>query len=93
VDAHDQHIFVVRAVEYRDPPAPRRVRVNAPQEVMIAFLRRRLLKTLDVDTFGIHGADHVPACTVLAGAVDTLEDDEKTMATIGVELALQFRDA
>ena len=93
MDADDEDILVVRAIEDGDAAAPRGVRVNPPQEVVVALFRGRLLESLDIDTLGIHGADHVPARSVLAGAVDPLQDDEKTMAAVRVKFALQDADA
>jgi hypothetical protein len=67
--------------------------MNAPQEVVVAFFLRWLFEALDMDALGIHGADHVPARAILAGAVDALQYDKEAVPPIGIELPLQCRDA
>src|SRR5262249_56126564 len=62
---------------------------NPAEEVVVLLFRRRLLEALNADTLGIHGADHMPACAILAGAVDALQHDKKAMTPIGVQLTLQ----
>ena len=44
VDPHDQHVFVVRAVEDPYITTPRHGFVNAPQKVMIQLVSRRFLE-------------------------------------------------
>jgi hypothetical protein len=60
---------------------------------VVAFFRGRLLETLDIDSLGIHGADHVPARSVLARAVDPLQHDQKTMTAVRIKFPLQGADA
>ena len=67
--------------------------MNPPQEIVVALLFRWLLEALDVDALWVHRTDHMPACAILAGTVDTLQNNEQTVAAIGVELALQSGDA
>jgi hypothetical protein len=47
---------------------------------------------MDVDTLGIHSADHVPARAVFSGTVNSLQYDKETMAPVCIELALQHAD-
>ena len=77
VDAHDQHVLVVGAIEHGHFALARRVRMDAPEEVMVALRGRRLLEARDLHALRIHGADHVPAGAVLAGPVDALQDDQQ----------------
>ena len=52
-----------------------------------------MLEPHDVHALGVHRANDVPAGTVLAGSIDPLQDNQQTVAAIGVELSLQFGDA
>ena len=92
IDARNQHVFVMRAVEYRDLAAGRRVRVDAPQIIVRQFLGARCLE-------GVHGAalrikrrEHVADGAVLAAAVDCLQDHQHTVAAVRVQSILQIAE-
>ena len=91
--ADDQDVLVVGTIEDRDIAPLRRVRVNAPKKIMLPFFDGRLLEPPHLHALRIHGADDMPAGAVLAGAVDALQHDQKTMPMIGVKRALQLADA
>ncbi len=91
--AHDEHVFVMRAIEDRNVAALRRMRMDAPQKVVRLFFGSRLLEPGHLHALRVHGADDMPAGAVLAGAVDALQDDQQRMRAVGVEFALQLGDA
>ena len=89
VHAGDQHVLVMRAVEHRDLALGRRVRVDAPEEVVRGLFGRGDLEPLHLAALRVHGADHVPAHAVLAGGVQPLQHDQERVAVVAVHLALQ----
>ena len=93
VHPHHHHILVVRAIENRHLPATWGVRVHAPEKIVIRLLRRGLLEPVDADPLRIHGTDHVPASSILASAIDALQDNQQRAGPRPVELALQIADA
>ena len=56
VDAHDEHVLVVRAVEDADHPLRRACGVDAPEEVVRELGGRRLLEGDDVAPLRVDGA-------------------------------------
>ena len=85
VDAGDQHVLVMRAVENDDLPGSRRVGVNAPEKVMRGFEWSGLLEARDVDALRIDAAEHVPDRSVLAAGIQCLQDDQDRVFVLGVE--------
>ena len=92
--AHDEHLFVVGAVEDADLAARRHPLRVAPQVVVVELFGRRDLEAVHGDALRVHAAHHVPDDAVLAGGVETLDDDEqgvrflrgKTRLAVGEEL-------
>jgi hypothetical protein len=89
VDAYDQHILVMRAVEHDGMPHRRGLLVDAPQEIVRAFLLGWLLESDHAAALGIHSLDDVPAYAVLAGGIDALQDDQQGVLALGIEQFLQ----
>lgn len=86
--AHDQHLFVVRAVENADAPAFGQVARGAPEEIVLQFLRARVLEAEHLAALGVDARHHVADGAVLAGGVHRLEDHQQGVAVRGVEQAL-----
>ena len=57
LDAHDEHVLVVRAVEDADAPLARRGRVDAPQEVVAQLLLGRDAEAGDPRPLRVEGGD------------------------------------
>ena len=67
--AHDQHLFVIGAVEDADPPALRQVADAAPQEVVLQFGRAGMLEAEDLAALRIDPGHHVLDDAVLPGGI------------------------
>ncbi len=80
VDPRDQYFFIVRAIEDRDFAFPRCMRMGAPQEVVVEFLRGRWLEVGHPRGQWIQSAHDMPDRPVLAGAVHTLQMMSKLRA-------------
>ena len=83
MDAHDEDLLVVRAVEDADVAALGQLPLVAPQEVVVELLRRRDLEAADLDALRIDPAHDVPDGAVLAGRVHRLEHDDDPVRVLG----------
>jgi len=90
VDAGDQDVLVVRAVEDAEQARPGRGATDAPEEVVAELLGRRRLERLDADALGVEPAHHVLDGPVLAAGVHALEHDEHGAALLGPEPLLEL---
>ena len=88
--AHDQHLFVIRAVEDADAAALGKLERRAPQEVVLELGRARLLEAHHVAALRIQAAHHVLDHAVLARGVHALKEEEQGVAVAGVMLVLEF---
>ncbi|OIQ69211.1 hypothetical protein GALL_491890 [mine drainage metagenome] len=86
--AHDQHLFVVRAIEDADAPALGQVAGGAPEEVVLKFLRTRMLKAEHLAALRVDARHHVANRAVLACRVHRLKHQQQGMAVRRVEQAL-----
>ena len=88
-----QDIFVVRPVEDPNPSRGWEGLVDAPQEVVLQFLRGRLAEALDAQPLWVDETTHVPDDAALAGRVHTLQNQQNravvTGATVGVQQLLE----
>ena len=75
------------AIEDRDPPEPRSMRMDAPEKVVVALFRRRLLEPHDSPADPLHSSR--ASSPILAGGVDPLQHDQQAVAAARIELALQ----
>jgi hypothetical protein len=76
VDAHHEHIFIVRTVEDHDFAFARRALVRAPEKIVGGFEPARLFEAEDRRPLRVHGAEHMAHHTVLATGVERLQDDQ-----------------
>ena len=93
VNAYDQHLFVVRAIEDADAPALRQRLGDAPQEIVIELLMARRLEGMHLAALRIDAGHHVLDGAVLARCIHRLEDCQHRPAILRVELLLQRGEA
>ena len=89
MDADDEHLLVVGAVEDADTATLRDRLVGAPQEVVVELLRGRLLEREHLAALGIHAGHHVLDRRILARRVHGLEHEQERPVILGVELLLE----
>jgi hypothetical protein len=85
VDADDEHVLVVGAVEDRHFPPSGSLLVNPPEEIVSQLLGGRLLEADHAAPLRVHGAEDVVDRAVLAPRVQPLQADEKRETAVGVE--------
>src|SRR5580704_15263534 len=71
--AHDQHFFIMRAVENSDVPALRQRFVDPPEKIVLQFLGAWRLERMHVATFRIDAGHHMLDNAVLAGGIHALQ--------------------
>ena len=90
--AHDQDIFIVRAVKDSDcAPARNRI-VNAPQKIVRELLGRGRLESRNEAALRVHSGG-MPDGAVFAARVECLQESEQTVALIGIKQMLKFAQA
>src|SRR5579863_8802585 len=72
--ARDQHLLVIRSVEYADAPALRKIAGGAPEEVVLQFTWARMFETEHLAALRIDPGHHMLDHAILAGSVHGLED-------------------
>ncbi len=77
LDAHDQHVLVVAAVEHGDLAIGGRVPVDPPEVVVGELLLGRHAERGDPHARRVEPGEHLAEHAVLATGVHRLEDDEK----------------
>ena len=87
--AHNQHVFVVGAIEDGDFAAFRHLRFDTPQKIVSQFFLGWLFEVGDVAAVGVHGADDVLDHAVFAAGVERLQADEQRTLSLREELLLQ----
>ena len=92
VDAHDENLLVVGAIEDADLAAGGEVGLGAPEEVVGKFLGGGLFEAGDVAALRVNAGHDVADGAVFASGVHGLEDDGKGVATGGVVQALQVAE-
>ena len=85
VDAGDEHVFVLAAVEDADIALGGRFLVDAPQEIVAEFLGAGLLEAGDLHARWVEGADDLFDGPVLARRVARLQDEQQRLLALGVE--------
>ena len=90
VDADDEHVLVVRAIEDGHFSPGRRRPVNPPQEVVCQLLGGRLLEPRHATALRVHRAQDVVDRPVLAARVHPLQADQERAPSIGVEQLLEL---
>ena len=93
VDARNEDVLVVRAVEDADHPARRNLRVDAPEKIVTRLDVGRRLEARDGAALRIDRGEDFANRAVLAGGVAPLQNDEQRVARVGVEDALQLGDS
>ena len=90
VDADDQHVLVVRAVEDHNFSPGRRGPVRPPQEIVGQFLGRGLAERRHPATLGVHRPQDVADRPVLSARVHCLQADQQRLASLRIEQRLEF---
>jgi hypothetical protein len=85
MDAGDEHILVVGAVEDADHSTGGNRGVTAPEEVVTGFERSGNFEGCNVATLRIDAGEDVADGPVLAGGVQALKDDEDGLLLTGVK--------
>src|SRR5882762_9279512 len=92
VDAHNQYFFVVGAIENADPAPFRGALMRSPEIVVVQFFSAGRLKRENGASLRVYTGHHVFDHTILAGSVQTLEDDHDRPAVLRVEFLLQVAE-
>nr|WP_230316166.1 hypothetical protein [Conexibacter sp. W3-3-2] len=90
VDADDEHVLVVAAVEHGDLAVARRLRVDPPEEVVRELLGGGGLERGDAHALRVDALEHGPHRAVLAAGVHRLQDDEQRPRALRVQAGLQL---
>ncbi len=91
--AHNQHVFVMRAVENADLACSRRMAVYSPQVVVTEFAGRGLREAGDRDTLGVETAKNFSNGAVLATRIHGLEDDKQLVTAVRPQEPLKAVEA
>src|SRR5665213_2448836 len=89
MDAQDQHLLVVRPVEYADLAALGQRAGGAPKEVVLQFLPGRMLEAEYLAALRVDTRHDVADDAVFAGRVHRLENKEHSIPVGGVVHLLQ----
>jgi hypothetical protein len=84
----DKHLLAVGAVEDADPAPPGQGALVSPAEVVVQFLGGGLFEGTDFYRPGVDTAHHVPDGAVLAGRVESLQDEEHAVRVLRGEPVL-----
>ena len=76
VDAHDQDLFVVRAIEDADAAAFRQVLEGPPEKVVVEVLGAGLLERRHLAALGVDARHDVLDGAVFAGGVQRLKNQQ-----------------
>ncbi len=89
---HPRHqaFLVIRAIEDADAAPLRQRNRAAPHEIMIEFVRGRLLERMDVAALRVDALEYALDRAVLARGVHALEDQQQRPAVLGVQLFLKI---
>ena len=77
IDVRHDHIFIMGAVEYGNPPRLGQFTLHTPEEVVVEILGRRLAEAMVMDAHRVALAEHVTHDAALAGGIHALQHDEQ----------------
>src|SRR5512133_318073 len=69
----NEDLFVVRTVEYPNSSPFGKALSSSPQEIMVKFFSRRLLKAVYLTSLGINSRHDIFDCTVFTCRIHSLE--------------------
>jgi len=84
----DEHLLVVGAFEDADPAPPGQSALVPPEKVVVQLLGGGLFKGTDLHPLRVDAAHHVLDGAVLAGRVESLQDQERAVRVLGGEPVL-----
>src|SRR6266852_1930828 len=90
VDANDQHVFVVRSVEYPDFAGLGQATADPPEKAVALLLGSGLFERRDLDRLRVQVADYVGDRAVLPARVHALQHDQERALALCVELLLEL---
>ena len=90
MDAHHQHLFIITAVEDPDPAAFRQAFARPPEEIVVQFLVAGHLEGEHLEAGRVDPGQHRADRAVLASGIHRLEDQQHTVAVIGIQHMLQI---
>ena len=88
--AHDEHVFVMGAVEHADVAALGQVAHCAPQVVVRELFLARRLEVVNLDGLRVQAAHGVLDGSVLTGGVHGLNHDDDAFGPLGGQLVLKL---
>ena len=80
MDAGYQHLFIVRAVEYANPPALPEIACASPQKVVLQFSRAGMLEAEYLATLRINPRHHMLDGTIFSRRIHRLENQPNGIA-------------
>ena len=92
VDAADQHLLIVAAVEDAEAAARGHDTQVTPEEVVVQLVGGGALEGVGLDALGVHAGHDVLDGGVLAGGVHGLEDEQHGVAVLRVHFLLEVVD-
>ena len=90
VDANDQRLFVVTAVENADAAAFGHALRATPQEIVVEFLAGRRLERVDLAALRVDPGHHVFDRAVFARGIHGLENQQHRPLVLRIKFVLQF---
>src|ERR1035437_5155 len=87
MDADDEYLFVIRAIEDTDPSALWKTARSAPEEIVFQFFGAGLLEAEYFASLRSDAGHYVPYGAIFTGSVHSLEDEQKRM-TVGCVVKL-----
>ena len=89
MDANDQHLLVIGAVEDADPAAFRQIKRGAPEKIVLQLGGAGMLEAEDLAALRVDAGHHVLDGAVFARRVERLKDQQHGVAVGRVEKLLQ----
>ena len=87
--ADNQHLLVVRTIEYADSSAFWQTSGSPPEKIMLQLFRARLFKAENLAALRVDPGHHVPDCAIFARCVRPLENQEQGIAVRRIVETLQ----
>src|SRR4051812_12839831 len=92
MNAHDQGLLVVRAVEDADPSSLRDPDRRAPEKIVREILLARRLERVNVAALRVETRHDMLDDAILAGGIHSLQHDQQRPAAVAIEALLQLAE-
>src|SRR6266436_8816820 len=90
MDADNEHFLIIGSVEHTDSATFGQAQRCAPQEIMIEFRGARMLEAEDLTSLRIDPRQHVTDCSVFAGGIHCLKEEQQRVSVVGIMQALHL---